>query len=543
MEFDPENDANYMVQMLGTAAQFAVPNYEEWALIRALCRRTYRASDMPVFDRLMPHQKHHLYRLQSSIDRYGRALDVSLMGRGKSYTSVALATSLGLPMIVFAPGSSQYNWDCAFKHFDCANARFFPYSAFTRKDPPFFKSLPKPQDPDAPKIPNHELFRLDDSWAELCASGVLLVLDEVHFLKNKSLRHQLAVQLVREMFSCPGLPSKLLCLSGTPFDRQEHMPHLARVLGLFTTDPLAQMNPYTQELELRGLREVLDFCQYLNPGFNPVIPTENYGEEFSTTLLSKCLLEQIKPKIFFSMPPPWKREGADAVPPVFTADLTYDGEIDDPSRRMINAAMSTIQVAHSMFARRHNIAQAMQMLTSGLKQLETGKIPCFVAAAERLLEQAPNTKVLVMCSYLDPINAVAERLAGYRPLVIQGSVSFDRRAEAIRAFQEPNCNRRLLIANMNLVANGVDLDDQHGDFPRQMIISPSYNLTTLRQVAQRVDRTHTKSGASVYYLYYKGWSEAKLMVSLKEKTAMLSKSTDHEEYSAEHHQLAFSQVF
>lgn len=543
MEFDLVNDNNRAVLSVCVSVSLAIPNYEEWALIRQLCRRTYWASDSTVFEKLLPHQKHHLYRLHCSIRDYSRALDVSLMGHGKSYTSVALAVELGLPMIVFAPGSSQYNWECAFKHFSIKDVAFYPYSSFQRKNPPFFKPLAKPEDPDAPKVPNYESFKLCDSWAERCASGVLLVLDEVHFLKNKNLRHHLSVQMVREMFSCPGLPSKLLCLSGTPFDKPEHAPHLARVLGLYTVDPLAQMNPYTQELELRGLRQVLDFCQRLNPHFNPTIPTFNYGDDFSTTLLNKCLLEQIKPKLFFAMPPPWKREGAAAVPPVFTADLTYDGEIDDPSRHMINAAMNTIQIAHSMFARRHNIPQAMQMLTSGLKQLETGKIPCFLATAERLLEQQPNTKVIVMCSYLDPINALAARLAGYRPLVVQGSVPFGKRADIIREFQEPNCNRRLLIANMNLLANGVDLDDQHGDFPRQMIISPSYNLTTLRQVAQRVDRTHTKSGASVYYLYYKGWSESKLMASLKDKTGMLSQSTSNEEYNIEHHQLTFSQLF
>jgi len=511
-----------------------------WASIRCSSKELSTYTNLPVFARLLLHQKSHTYKLLYALHKFGRAMDTSMMGRGKSFTSVALAAALELPVVVFAPGSSRYNWDEAFKHFDMKRGSFYPYSVFQRKHPPFYKrrELP-PAIPNAPKPSVREKFELTDEWREICAAGVLLVIDEVHFVKNKNARHHLLVSMIREMFCYAGSSSKLLCLSGTPFVRSDETQHLARVMCLYRTDPLSQMHPLTGQLEYLGLQEFLEFCERVDPSFDSDVLEYTPSEDFTANVIHTCMMKSIKPALIFSMP---KAESQPGRVPLYTANLKFDGEIDPLYSRRIQSGLARIGQALGMLAARIHVAQAQAILTSGMRELETGKIPCFQQTAELLLQRSGNSKVVIMCNNIETIDTLAENLQHYTPIVIKGSVKPEKRPGLVQLFQRPTPEYRLLISTMSLLANGVDLDDQHGEFPRSMILSPSYHFTVLRQAQQRIDRTYTRSAASAYHLYSNESSEVKILENIDRKRKMLGQITDNDEYLDVQETISFSSL-
>ena len=72
-----------------------------------------------------------------------------------------------------------------------------------------------------------------------------------------------------------------------------------------------------------------------------------------------------------------------------------------------------------------------------------------------------------------------------------------------------------------MLSEGCDLDDQQGDWPRKMAISPSRRGSVQTQVAGRVDRPLTASKADVYYLI-SGENEAGVVTALSRKAQLTS---------------------
>lgn len=72
--------------------------------------------------------------------------------------------------------------------------------------------------------------------------GTLLIIDEIQNIKNVSsqfLACQKLIQEIVEAFSTADNKSRVLLLSGSPIDRQEHALHLFRSLHIMTEDRIA----------------------------------------------------------------------------------------------------------------------------------------------------------------------------------------------------------------------------------------------------------------------------------------------------------------
>jgi len=146
-------------------------------------------------------------------------------------------------------------------------------------------------------------------------------------------------------------------------------------------------------------------------------------------------------------------------------------------------------------------AQGRSKITYGQMDLEFSKKDTVFALTERALEVNPRAKVVIALNYTETLETLTERLARWEPLVIRGNTAKELREERRRLFQDPNSGRRLLIGNVAVIGHGIDLDDQHGDSPRLVILVPSYDTIKLYQLAGRVDRALTRSSAKMLVVY------------------------------------------
>lgn len=134
--------------------------------------------------------------------------------------------------------------------------------------------------------------------------------------------------------------------------------------------------------------------------------------------------------------------------------------------------------------------------------LETAKLEIFDKETKKQLTQNPYCKVVCALNYTDNINDLMERLKEFNPHKLDGSVNTQKRDEIIKKFQEPTVECRLLIANISVIASGIDLDDKIGDFPRYVFVSPTYKIIDMNQLSFRFLRSlDTKSNTLIKYVY------------------------------------------
>lgn len=147
-----------------------------------------------------------------------------------------------------------------------------------------------------------------------------------------------------------------------------------------------------------------------------------------------------------------------------------------------------------------------------------------------------------MLNYRESIRRTAEALSTHHPLVINGSVKSEKRNSLRLAFQAASTEHRLLIANMALLENGVDLDDQDGRFPRAMLVSPSYHGITLQQINGRLRRIRSRSASTIYYVAQQGMEEKSLYNNLNNKAAILAETTGSNAFDLPSEVLYYSQL-
>lgn len=105
-------------------------------------------------------------------------------------------------------------------------------------------------------------------------------------------------------------------------------------------------------------------------------------------------------------------------------------------------------------------------------------------------------------NYTDSLEELAETLAEFHPLVLQGKTTFKRRQDILKKFQAFSTEHRLLIANFSVICAGIDLDDKHGEFPRVCLASPNYNTIAIYQLGHRFLRgLETQSSTQIFMVY------------------------------------------
>ena len=455
---------------------------------------------------LLPSQTEHVNRLQNIFDRFPFALDMSMLGAGKTYTATHLAIERGYKhVIVVCPVSVIPKWKAMHAQFNFPLRQVLGYQALRGVK---FKQ-PKHGLLFRREMTNN-LFEITPAFRTLVDEGVLLIFDEVQNVKNISSQFRAAQALIHAatlargplMDSCrpqatpEPFRSNVLLLSASPIDKHEQAVNVFRLLGVMTDDRIAQQNIHTGMLEWRGMNQIRDFCTMLR-GHGP-----QQQIIYNLPMLAYTLFQSaFKQFVSSSMPPP------QLAARLFKRNAYY--VIDAEGEEIVKRGLSNLQTAARWdgtgvnFVRDQTTAAQMASVMRSLQIIETGKIATFARVAHEYLQQNEKHKCVIAVNFSDTVDDLQRMLASFNPLLLTGSISEAQRGRVLQSFQGADVKHRLLICNQSVASTGIDLDDKDGSFPRLALVSPNYSTITSYQLGHRFQRMDTQSDACVHFVFAK----------------------------------------
>jgi len=191
-------------------------------------------------DKLLPFQIEHVKTLLVALRLYGKALDASDTGTGKTYVALALARELGLRPVVVCPKSVISTWRrVAEQHFGFGSDEYF-ISNYEQYRAGKVKYLVKRNSSNSKTSVEYE-------WVFDDVEKYLVIFDESHKTKN--------TQTLNYLIYCQaGLTHrlKIISLSATACDTLENSYGLAEMLGLVETVGDFE-NKYVKSVAKEGL--------------------------------------------------------------------------------------------------------------------------------------------------------------------------------------------------------------------------------------------------------------------------------------------------
>lgn len=477
-------------------------------------------------------------------------LDTSVMGRGKTYILIWVAIYLGLPIMVFGPVSSIAVWRRVAAEFGVKIIYGGSYASArgSKTYEPTHKYLTRRdyvEDVDGALMDMIE-FKVTKKYLEIVKEGVILVLDEIQDLKNRSAQRQAAQELVRPI-SLMRSKSRAAFLTGTPFDKVEHAYNLLRTAGYIWNDI-----PYRAleggGVELLGLQELIDRANQIDPDatkrilemtprymyghparfrtvrdFYPDNPLElvrmgyDYEDDPAYQAVFNIYEFLIRPLIGGYIPKP---EGMEQFKDIKNG--LYNMSPADEAR--IREALDTYERQRVAQGRRATRGIPVVKL---LEAIEYAKTRTWIRQARKTLESNPKAKVIISLNYDKALIPIAAELADYEPLILTGKTSQINRNLYERKFQtDPKA--RLIIMRTKVGGVSISLHDLIGDSPRYMFISPSPNLLPDYQATGRIIRDGMKSTATVRMVYGKqtGKQEAFILSYIIKKSNVFKRTLD-----------------
>lgn len=462
--------------------------------------------------------------------RSPHALDLSMMGAGKTYTALHIAKQFD-GMVLVAPKAVLTKWAGLAQKYGVNLITSLSWQQMagcaSRKDAsihtishPYLRASTFVDE----KNVRHVEFFPTPEWRRLCESRMLLVMDEFQNIKNPHTHQTLAG---RALLSTMSGESKSLLLSGSPIDKYEHINTVLRNIGILSSSRITVQDPSTNTTVWKGATEVREFARAIDP----VAESEVYGSEEvkdgyrsvdAQKYINKVFLNIIKGYVSSEMPVPanvYKIEKYSALIPV---------EDQDESKTIADhvADLNDMQLRYNTEKTQGSALKILAMINKILKELEHAKVMLFVRTAKRMLEQEPNRHVCICVNYTDTLARIKDELSAYAPVVLQGCMTLEQRADSITKFCAPNTDHRVCICNIKVASVGICLDDKYGQFPRTALVSPNYDTINQYQLGHRFMRMDTASDAVLYFVFAEHAHESRVLNSLKRKGGVMKEVSE-----------------
>lgn len=439
---------------------------------------------------LLDYQKGHVHELRQVLKHSWFAFDFSLLGLGKTYTSAKISEDYD-HVIVIAPLSVAQKWIQLKKDYHLENVKYigtyqsmrgenFPYLKFDKENGKF--------------TPTEKLIHLAQT------QKLLVVIDEVQNIKNKSLQNQAAKALVGPICNLSPKRSKFLGLSASPLDKDSHVQQLYNFLGFNEKEMCNGNTEYP--LVSQTIREI-NIAKDAN-FFAKIFG--NFQGDFKKRFVRRMPIQErnVHLNIFNAYYPIVGPDNAVALGQAMNRfnDLLLGRPGENPNPKKL------------------------AMLSVIMHSIESAKIDTIVKAVKDRFKEKESEKIVVMVNYTDSVRKLEQDLEMFKPLTLTGSVTGPKRHEILKKFQEHNSTHKLLVGNLKVLSTGIDLDDTDGKFPRFCIVSPNYNYLDLYQLNHRFLRAFTKSDSEIHYFFIHGTPEKRLLANIARKKGILAKVAD-----------------
>jgi len=442
----------------------------------------------PIPVQIQPHQVKHFKKVLDILSREYGYVDVSPFGAGKTHITFAVAATYKLNMLVIGPKSTLNTWKHWGKIYGVHVIGIMTYQSLRGQSEHVNHNLLE--------VVNGE-YVATELFEQCVQSGLLLVFDEYHNLKNDNTQlasaHALVKSLVRLVRM--GHKARIALLSGTPCEVKEYVTSTFKMLGIILSDSLYNYNRSAKKYELIGIQEAIDKCNQYDPDTTLAISCRPVNKTTAKTICYDLYTHVLKRFLVSSMPPPPIDVEKDA--------RNFYALMPDKDVERLKKGILLFKSATNY---KHEIQEVDLSgvnwgdVTTSRMEIDSAKIPTVCRLAEMKLLENPKNKVLIYCNYKRDMVMAVNLLSKYNPLMMDGSASEKKRAEINALFQGDN-NYRVIISNPKVGGIGIEFDDKVGDSPRFMFVLPSYFFTDQYQATGRIHRIGTKSKATIYFIY------------------------------------------
>lgn len=504
---------------------------------------------------LYEYQVGHKDNLEHIWEQCPFALDFSMMGTGKTYTTCYLYNQYHADrfrhLIVISPVSVKVSWEkmhtlynveidqlISFCELRSVKFKQPKHGLLTRKD---YMAPVRHENGTVTEVEKVDYYCTKD-YLDLVDEGILLVIDEMQNIKNMSNQLDACRELIRPIIDDfnqkKGLSkSRIILLSGSPIDKKVQIAHLYRLLNIMTEDRLAVYNPQTYQTMWRGMQEIEDYCanhfghdqvrlartQFEDSNHRPMhsrySPLNDYCYDLFQKFIKMYYSSSMDP---FKLPVSIIKQNA-----YYQLGTETDVELLVKGVKLLSKSSGFNEVSQTV-DHGHNGIESLRGITRALIMIETAKINLFARVARLALERDPNRKVVICVNYTETINDLMSLLAPFRPLRLDGQMNHRQRNVVLTNFQANNTEHRLLIGNLLVCSTGIDLDDQDGHFPRLCLANPNYSTIMLYQLSHRFHRTNTKSAALIHFVLCKEKTEINILNALAKKSNVMKEITTNQ---------------
>lgn len=473
---------------------------------------------------LYEYQKEHTSKLYKILQNSHFALDLSMLGSGKTFVAMMLFQmrqySRGL---IIAPASVVGKWKELLFEYGLSGVEVYSFNSISGKIGKHNRVGHLIRRCDTLDIRGQNIIKhhINTRLHQYIRDGIFVIFDEIQNIKNKQSAQTNACKEIINAIHQEYLTnnrnsnSRALLISGSPIDTYEHAEQLFKNIGIITDKvkkDLIVLGP-DSDLDLVDLAEVREFCNPFNP--DTCLAIQNKYKKGSEECY-QYFVQIVKPYLSESMV-------------VFGNTHTvrkFNGmfDISPQCKELLKRGIKKIRL---MTLQRNNddgreddrgiFFAAMQ---KALLMIETAQIPLMIQLTREKMAENPTCKIVLACNYTQTIRDLVRELEPEfgTPLILNGGVPQYQRQTVLSLFQEPNTNHRILIGNTHVISTGIDLDDKDGGYPRICFVSPNYNVIDLYQLSYRFLRAlDTKSDSEIYMLYSKECPVNCLMSNLKQK--------------------------
>lgn len=433
--------------------------------------------------KLLEHQPDIVRTLVKSLVVSGSALDASMCGSGKTFSSLAAVKTLGKKVLAICPKSGIPGWERAMEYLGVEGVAI-NYEQVKTGNTNWGSWRSHVIENSKGEKKTVEFFE----W-NLCDDVYVIIYDECHRLKNRdTINSQIAIASKLQ-----GI--KIILLSATAASNPLEMKALGYILDLF---PLKK---YWDWAGQHGVRK------------------GRFGMEFAG---GSYHLEKIHNSIFKANPPKGVRIRTKDIPGfpdclIISEALDFDGE-----NSRIQSAYDDMQDAIARLKERMGNDVGTCILTEILRarqKIELLKIPTLAEMTEDLVTEG--NSVVVCLSFKESIQALASKLK--TTCIIDGDNVGEKRERNRLAFQRGS--ERVCILSI-LCGESIDLDDQIGDYPRVELLCPDFSVQRVRQAMGRVHRAKSLSKAVVKFCYATGTIEDRARERVMEKARNMEMLND-----------------
>jgi superfamily II DNA or RNA helicase len=409
-------------------------------------------------DNLLSYQIEHTYSLVTTLRMYGRAIDASSTGIGKTHIAIAICKILNLRPIIICPKSVVINWFDVTEKFKVKPYGIANYEIM--QNCRYFKT----KDLKASKC--RYVKRRDNSFKWETPDDVLIIFDEAHRTKNRGTINS------NLLISVSDTSAKILLVSATICDKPKKFLHAGYCLNLY-----------------KSLKDGKKWINKVGKGFDD--PMQGVHNVIFPTYGSRIKVSELK-HLF-----PENKILAECV------IMDCSKEIEEQYKLIEEAVNDT--------SNKEVNSNALAKIMYLRQKIETLKIPTLIKIAKEYLNA--QYAIAIFVNFTFTLLTLMRELN--TKCVVYGDQTLEERMFNIKQFNDDIS--QIIILNIQSGNSGISLHDTKGQFKRVSIISPSWSAINTLQALGRIYRANTKTECLQKIIFCKDTIEEKICEDLKEK--------------------------